>query len=831
MRGVSFRLRRVVAVCLLIAPVSVILGGSATHEARVLWVNATRSVFKVSPVNGTPELELAGLPLVEALAVDQRNDHVWVYSHRHLWAFDSQGLQLVNEWLPGEIGGDVPAGMVVDGQAGNLWIGVDTRLYRLDLTGKVLATLNLRRGVEGLAFDPSRSHLWVAERRQLVVLDKLGTTLFTLPLEHQVEALAYDDNLDQVWMVSGRTVSRYDASGNRVFTIQEPGDINNHIAPDGQGGLWAAGDTTLSYIDESGNLAFMLTPFVGDPGHDGDSDHRGRIVDLVADPLNHTVWVADARYLKQYSTDSILKLTVDVSSFNGSNADCFAGSAPAGDNSGDHSDRCEHGYGDGWRSFWSGTRGMRRIALYVDTIAPIITFTAPNDLSYTNRSAPGFTVAWADTGSGVDSTTLKVTGDGAPLPVNCLVGDSGADCSVASALQDGTYTLSTTVADYAGNVSKPASVTFTIDTAPPPVPGGAYTGFVAGPVGSVTLVGEAGGVAADVAGVSVTNIRTGQTVTGTVNSDGSFSIPVPGNTSDEFAITATDLAGNVTAPFYMHGSDVPLRLAITAPAAGAGIPGDVTNVSGTVQGPGNTGITVNGVPAAVSGSQWIANHIPLAPGANTLTVIATTSGGLSATQTLNVSSVGSSSLILNATPASVGIAPLAMTFEYQFLSQAAPQIIRIDYTGSGNFVDVSDPAATLSYTYSAPGIYPVTLILIDANYVEYRAQLWVVVHAPEQMDALFQGIWGDMTAALVSGNKAAAMNKMDYTAQQNYGTAFDVLLPHMGEIVSSFSPLMRSSISASTSEYAVVRPSPVGGNLFFIYFIKDQNGVWRLDSM
>src|SRR5574337_1962982 len=232
MLGVSSRLRRMAAVCLLVIPAAVILGGSAAHEARVLWVNATRSVFKVSPVNGTPELELAGLPLVEALAVDQRNDHVWVYSHRHLWAFDSQGLQLVNEWLPGEIGGDVPAGMVVDGQAGNLWIGVDTRLYRLDLTGKVLATLNLRRGVEGLAFDPSRSHLWVAERRQLVVLDKLGTTLFTLPLEHQVEALAYDDNLDQVWMVSGRTVSRYDASGNRVFTIQEPGDINNHIAPD-----------------------------------------------------------------------------------------------------------------------------------------------------------------------------------------------------------------------------------------------------------------------------------------------------------------------------------------------------------------------------------------------------------------------------------------------------------------------------------------------------------------------------------------------------------------------------------------------------------------------
>ena len=831
MLGVSFRLRRVVSVCLLIAPVSIVLGGSATHEPRALWVNVTRSVIKISPVNGTPELELAGLPLVEALAVNQHHNQVWVYGHSRLWAFDSQGRQLVNKWLPREIHGDRLDGMVVDGQAGNLWIGFDRRLYRLDLTGKLEAKFDLHRGIKGLALDTTRSHLWVAEHGQLAVLDKDGSALFTLPQELPPQALAYDAVLDQVWLVSGRRVSRYDAGGRQVFTARESIDINDHVATDGQGGLWAAGATTLSYIDAGGNLAFTLTPFAHDPDHDSDSDHRGRIVDLVADPSNHTAWVAGARHLEQYATDSTLKQTIDVRSFTGNDQDCAAESRPSGHGSNERSDHCEHAHWSSWQGSWFGDRVVHHMALYVDTIPPAISFIAPKDLSYTNNSQPTFALAWADTGSGVEPTSLKVTRDGAPLPVNCLADDSGAQCSVTAVLQDGTYTLSATVADYAGNESKPASVTFSIDTVPPSLPGGADTGFVAGPAGNVTLTGQAGSVSSDVADVSITNIRTGQTVTGAVNGDGSYSISVPGTASDEFAITLTDLAGNITAPFYMHGDDVPLRLTITTPAAGANIPGDVVNIFGTVQGPANTGVTVNGMPVALSGGQWVVNNLLLAPGSNTLTVTAKASGGLTATQTFNVSSAGSSSLILNATPTAIGVAPLMITFGYQFLGQAAPQNLHIDYSGLGNFVDVSDPAATLNYTYSAPGIYPVTLILTDANYVEYRAQLNVVVQDPAQLDALFQDIWRDMTTALVSGSKSAAMNKLDYTAQQNYGAAFDVLLPHMQQIVSTFSPLLRSSISPSTVEYAVVRPSPVGGNLFFVYFIKDQNGVWRLDSM
>lgn len=282
------RCARSLAICLLLGFSLLVISGSTAPEARVLWVNADRSIFKISPVDGTPELELAALPDVQALAVDETEDRLWVYSHKHLWAYDPQGMVLVNEPLPHNFHGDEPAGMVADGAAGKLWIGIHRKLYRFDLSGHLQAALDLDHGIRGLTLDPGRSRVWVAEPRALVALDKAGNRLFSVPLEQRPDQLAYDAHLDQLWVVSGHSVARWDAGGKQVFAAKVSGDIDDHLAPDGQGGLWLAGDRTLGYLDSGGNLAFSLAPFASEP-RNREGDERGhKIVDLVADPLNHT---------------------------------------------------------------------------------------------------------------------------------------------------------------------------------------------------------------------------------------------------------------------------------------------------------------------------------------------------------------------------------------------------------------------------------------------------------------------------------------------------------------------------------------------------------------
>lgn len=356
-------------------------------------------------------------------------------------------------------------------------------------------------------------------------------------------------------------------------------------------------------------------------------------------------------------------------------------------------------------------------------------------------------------------------------------------------------------------------------------------GFTQGSDGTLTLIGQSGSVAGDVASVKVTNIRTSQTATGFVNSDGTYSISIPGAGSDEFSIVLTDLAGNVSAPIYMHGNDTALQVAIDSPSANTSIDGNSINAAGTFSGALNVGVTVNGVPALIYGNRWIANNVPLNLGVNSITVVITTGGGLSATQSVSVISTGTTPLILTANPAGSGVSPFEATFQYEFLGATTPQSLQIDYTGSGNYTTINDPSAVLSYTYDTPGVYPVTVILTDSNNAQYQAQYWVVVGDRAQMDILFKSVWGDMATALTNGDKAAAMNTLDNTAQQNYGPVFDTLLPQMKQITASFSPLMQSSVSSSNAEYIVVRKQDGQQNAYFVDFIKDMDGVWRIDSM
>lgn len=791
---------------LIILSLPALAGAASDGNTRVLWVVAGGSVFKISPSDSMPSLELAALPHIQALTIDQVNNHVWLYSHKHLWAYDAQGNLLLNLDMPRDFHGDEPVGMAVDSAADNIWIGIRKKLYRLDLNGNLTATLDMGRNIRGLALDSTRSHLWIAEDHDLVILDKTDGTLFSVSLDRKGKpvALTYDAYLHQVWIASEHGLSRYDEEGALVSNTQISNEVHpdDFLVADGRGGLWGASKRTLVHFDQSGLLEFTLQPFVTH----SDEDDIDKITGLVADPRSHTVWVANHRYLKQYEVNGTLLKIIDSRAW-------------MGDSKESNKDD-DHAHSD-----------IYRVAYYAGADAPKISITEPRNLSYIKYVQPVISITYVETGSGIDPATIAVKSNGIPVQITCQTSADGAQCIPIEALPDGSYTFSATIADYMGQVSEPAMVTFVIDTVPPPLPIGSLLGFEFGSGDALILAGQAGSVVSDVMNATISNIRTGETMTGTVNADGSFSILVPGANSDAFAIVLTDLAGNASASLYMHGSDVPLQLSIISPAAESAVAGNIVNVTGTFHGALNSGITVNEIPAVLINHEWVVNNIPLKAGVNALTAIATTAGGLAVTQTLEVTSVGTTPLILNAAPASSGIAPFPITFQYQFLGDGTPKGIRIDYTGNGNYVSVSDPTATLSYTYPTPGVYPVTLILTDSSNAEYQAHLLVVVQEPSQMDALFQSIWGDLTTALASSNKAAAMHVLDGTAQRNYGSAFDTLIPHMQDTVNTFSPLLRASISGSIGEYAIVRPWDGHQSLFFIYFLKDQDGIWRLDAM
>jgi cysteine-rich repeat protein len=273
-------------------------------------------------------------------------------------------------------------------------------------------------------------------------------------------------------------------------------------------------------------------------------------------------------------------------------------------------------------------------------------------------------------------------------------------------------------------------------------------------------------------------------------------------------------------------------LSVTSPAEGESLPGDRVRVEGLVQGPANLGVVVNGVVAIVEGGAFVADDVPLASGVNTLTATGSVLAGQAATASITVTSAGSPPVaVLTASPRR-GFAPLTTRFTYGLGQDFVPVHVAIDYDGDGTFDgSTSDLTTALEYTYSSPGIYKAQLQLTDATGATASAAVAIGVSDVIALDATFKSVWDDMHAALVAGDLTSAIAYLDDSAVVRYEPIFELLLPHMQEIVASFSPLQGITTKGDFAEYAMTRVLSGEARVFLIDFVRDVDGVWRLSSM
>ncbi|WP_289344658.1 BapA/Bap/LapF family large adhesin [Acinetobacter baumannii] len=250
----------------------------------------------------------------------------------------------------------------------------------------------------------------------------------------------------------------------------------------------------------------------------------------------------------------------------------------------------------------------------VDAVAPTVAL----DDVLTNDSTPALTGTVND-----PTATVVVTVDGVDYPaVNNGDGTWTLADNTLPTLADGPHTITVTATDAAGNVGNDTAVV-TIDTVAPNAP-------VLDPINAtdpVTGTAEAGST------VTVT-YPDGTTATVVAGTDGSWSVPNPGNLvdGDTVTATATDPAGNTSLP----GTGT-VSADITAPVVALDdvLTNDSTPaLTGTVNDPTATVVVnVDGVdyPAVNNGDgTWTLadNTLPtLADGPHTITVTATDAAG------------------------------------------------------------------------------------------------------------------------------------------------------------------------------------------------------------
>ncbi len=297
-----------------------------------------------------------------------------------------------------------------------------------------------------------------------------------------------------------------------------------------------------------------------------------------------------------------------------------------------------------------------------------------------------------------------------------------------------------------------------------------------------------------------------------------------------YTITATGPGGTATASATVVVRS-PMHIAITSPLDGDTIDrpdvmvqGSFTNLTGN-----ETGITVNSKVAMVYGNRFVVNHISLEEGSNTITATATDINGN--TQTAETT-------VYAAIPAQ----HISLTSNIE--SGSAPQAMTLGATGTFSIQDAVFSHTGISpdeFVETAPDEYEATfsregiaLITVETTHMSttYRDTIGIVIVDKTEVDTLLQQKWADMKVHLAAKEVTQAVTYFDAGKKGLYEEVFSALLDRLPRIAGDMQDISLISIADRSATYRIRRTETHNTGTYsvtyYVYFIKDETGIWKI---
>ena len=289
---------------------------------------------------------------------------------------------------------------------------------------------------------------------------------------------------------------------------------------------------------------------------------------------------------------------------------------------------------------------------------------------------------------------------------------------------------------------------------------------------------------------------------------------------------AADRAGNWTSA-SVAVMIVALRVTITTPVDGNRVQAGLLLVRGTVEAAGeDVGVLVNSIPGAVQGTAFAA-VIPVPPGTTTLTAVATTAAGMTASYSVAVTVTPASTLttMLLTNPQS-GVAPLTVSFSLLGASPGAT--ISIDLDGDGA-ADLTGPSLDGQvFTYPKPGLYFPTATTTDVQGHQVTTRALIQVYDQAAFNTSLQAKWAAMKDALRGGDIGKALNSIALNDREGYLPLLTALGPQLSNIDRILTDMSAVFFDSDRAEYQMIRIDSGIRISHFILFVKDADGIWRL---
>jgi hypothetical protein len=212
-------------------------------------------------------------------------------------------------------------------------------------------------------------------------------------------------------------------------------------------------------------------------------------------------------------------------------------------------------------------------------------------------------------------------------------------------------------------------------------------------------------------------------------------------------------------------------------------------------------------------------------------VVVVTADGIASTATRNVTRTGTVPIRV-VVDAERGFAPHTATMRVDNPTGLTIAGVRYENLG-GAVLDTSgaDQQVLGTLSLATAGIATPTVVVTDAAGNVYRQQVGVLAASRSSADALLKATWNTYTATLAAGRVELALASLPAVTAARFKPILEPLGPHFATIVPTWSAPTTGRLTEDVGEYTIARTIDGQNRLFFVYFVRDDRGIWRLDSM
>ena len=247
----------------------------------------------------------------------------------------------------------------------------------------------------------------------------------------------------------------------------------------------------------------------------------------------------------------------------------------------------------------------------------------------------------------------------------------------------------------------------------------------------------------------------------------------------------------------------------------------------------------SGNAAAYVNSSNFAAVVPLAAGTNILNAVAEDQLGNTVSSSVSVIGPSTQSQVTLSASSTVGYPDAggrprqnSITFSAALANGLSPVKYEWDFDGDGR-VDLecaTAPNATAIFTN--PGIYLPTVTVTDASGNRYTDTIVVTVLDFNDTEAVLKTIWSSVRPLLMNGNIDTALNYFTDPAKENYRSLFALKgTLNLYSLLANATEMELESVTDQSAYCGVIRKETRGTYSYPVIFIKDDKGLWKINTL